>query len=41
LRHSNAEPRLIGAKSKGRIKVSAGALPEIQNAAKLADGTLT
>jgi predicted ABC-type ATPase len=38
--NSNAKPRLIGTKSKGRVKLAAGALSEIQKAAKLASGAL-
>jgi predicted ABC-type ATPase len=38
--YSNAKPLLIGTKRKGRIKLAAGVLSEIQNAAKLASGTL-
>jgi predicted ABC-type ATPase len=38
--NSNAKPLLIGTKRKGRIKLAAGILSEIQNAAKLASGTL-
>jgi predicted ABC-type ATPase len=37
--NSNAKPHLVGVKSKGRIKLAAGALPEIQKAAELASGT--
>jgi predicted ABC-type ATPase len=38
--NSNAKPRLIGTKNKGRVKLAAGALSEIQKAAKLASGAL-
>ena len=38
--NSNAKPRLIGTKSKGRVKLAAGALSEIHKAAKLASGAL-
>ncbi len=33
--NSNAKPQLIGTKSKGKIKLTSTALPEIQKAAKL------